>query len=364
MRRLRLGVIGAGVWAVKSHLPVLAKRAHEVEFVAVCRKGDGALRAVAEQFGFGVYSEDYRDVLSAGIDVCIVSSPAAFHYEHAKAALEAGAHVLVEKPFTLKATEAWDLVTSARRLNRHLVVSFGWNYLPTYRMAHDLIAQPGVGSIEHLSVHMGSGIREVLSGTSLSSTGDPADRADSETHTDPRISGGGYGQAQLPHALGFALGLTGLRAESVYALRGGPAGQVELHAALAIRFQQGATGSVSGMSFHSGAESNRHHLEIRVGGSAGQLHVDLSRDRLWLHRPDSGERGVLLPPDAGRYDCDGPPIALIELAQGKPVINRSPGELGAATVEVLEAAYRSMQSGQAETVAPVPSKPSPNTSAP
>jgi predicted dehydrogenase len=104
------------------------------------------------------------------------------------------------------------------------------------------------------------------------------------------------------------------------------------------------------MSYHSGAESNRHHLEIRIAGSEGQLNVDLSRDRLWLHRPDSGEVQVDLPPDAGRYTCDGPPIALLELAQGKNVLNLSPGELGAATAEVLEAAYASMRSGRPQRV--------------
>jgi predicted dehydrogenase len=350
VRKLRLGVIGAGVWAVTSHLPTLANRRDEVEFVSVCRKGEREARSVAERFGFQTSSEDYRDVLGSNIDICIVSSPAALHYEHAKAALESGAHVLVEKPFTLRAAEAWDLVYIARRLQRHLLVSFGWNYLPTFLKASALMARLGIGKIEYLSLHMGSGARELLLGTSLSSTGDPADRADTATWTDPKISGGGYAQAQLPHALGFALGLTQLRAQSVYALAGGPSAQVELHAALTIRFREGAIGSVSGMSFHSGAEANRHHLDIRLGGSEGQLHVDLGRDRLWMHRPDVGEIGVELPKGAGRYDCEGPPIALLELAQGKPIINRSPGELGAATVEILEAAYKSMETGQPEPI--------------
>lgn len=350
MRKLRLGVIGAGVWAVTSHLPTLARRRDELDFVSVCRIGEAEARSVAERFGFQRWSEDYRDVLKSDIDMCIVSSPAVVHYEHAKAALESGAHVLVEKPFTLRAAQAWDLVETARRLRRHLVLAFGWNYLPTFLEASTIMTGRGIGKIEYLSLHMGSGTRELLSGISLSSTGDPADRADSATWTDPKISGGGYAQAQLPHALGFALGLTQLQAQTVYALAGGPSAQVELHAALAIRFREGAIGSVSGMSFHSGALANRHHLEIRFGGSDGQLHVDLSRDRLWMHRPDTGEIDIELPKDAGRYDCEGPPIALLELVQGKPTINRSPGELGAVTVEILEAAYKSMRSGRPEQV--------------
>src|SRR5919108_5824344 len=106
MAKLRLGVIGAGSWAVASHLPNFAQRGDEVEFVAVARKGADLLRKIKDDFGFAIASEDYRDVIDAGIDICLVSSPTALHHEHATAALEAGAHVLVEKPVTIDPPEA------------------------------------------------------------------------------------------------------------------------------------------------------------------------------------------------------------------------------------------------------------------
>ena len=87
MSRLRLGIIGAGSWTVASHLPNFARRADEVEFVAVCRKGRGMLDRIRDDWGFAVASEDYRDVLEAGIDICLVASPPSLHHEHAKAAL-------------------------------------------------------------------------------------------------------------------------------------------------------------------------------------------------------------------------------------------------------------------------------------
>src|SRR3712207_6393917 len=108
--KLRLGVIGAGSWAVASHLPNLAQRRDEVEFVGVARKGRDLLQKIKDDFGFRVASEDYRDVVDAGMDICVVASPTAFHHEHAKAALEAGAHVLIEKPVTVDPADAWDLV--------------------------------------------------------------------------------------------------------------------------------------------------------------------------------------------------------------------------------------------------------------
>ncbi len=348
--KVRVGVIGAGVWASTSHLPTLMTRKDEIEMVGVCRKGIGELKKVAQDFGFQVASEDYRDVLNQGIDLCVVSSPVGFHFEHAKAALESGAHVLIEKPVTIDPDEAWALVSLAEKLNRHVVVAFGWNYLPTFRIALDLWKEQGVGTIEHVMVHMSSGIRELLLGTSTSSTGDPKDRADTSTWTDPKISGGGYAQAQLSHALGWVMGLTGLKAESVFALAGGPPeSTVELHDTMSIRFVGGATGSISGASAH-GVQGIRHQKEYRVFGSEGQLHADLERDRLMYWRFDGPKCEPKLPPNAGSYNCEGPPLALLDLIQGKETSNLSPMELGARTVEVLAAAYRSITSGSVERV--------------
>jgi predicted dehydrogenase len=350
-KRIRVGIIGAGAWAVASHIPVLAARGDDVELVGVCRKGAAELTAIAERFGFQVASQDYRDVLAAGIDLCIVSSPAALHHEHTLAALRAGAHVLVEKPMTIVSAQATELTEAAAEAGLQLLVAFGFNYLPAYRKAHALMTTGALGDIEHVLLHMGSGTRELLLGEALSSTGNPGDRADTATWTDPRLSGGGYGQAQLSHAFAFMLGLTSLRPATVYAVGSPPqAGPVELHAAMTIRFGNGATGSVSGLSYHAGAQHNRHQFELRICGSQGQLHVDLERDRLWLWRRDAADLAVELPPDAGVYNCTGPVDTAVDLVLGRPAVNYSPGELGAQTVALLEAAYASMRSGAPEPI--------------
>src|SRR5262249_49184008 len=217
MAKLRLGVIGAGSWAVASHLPNFARRRDAVEFVGVCRKGPELLQKIKDDWGFRVASEDYHDVIDAGMDICLVASPHGLHYEHAKAALEAGAHVLCEKPFTVEPAHAWELVELAERTGRHLVLAYGWDYLPWAREAKRLMDETGMGEIEQSMLHMASVTRELLSNTG----GYPAQAEDTTpepaTWTDP-ANGGGYGQAQLTHALGMALWLTGLRGEAAFAL--------------------------------------------------------------------------------------------------------------------------------------------------
>jgi predicted dehydrogenase len=351
MPKLRLGVIGAGSWAVASHLPNFAKRRDEVEFVGVCRKGPELLEKIRNDFGFEMASEDYRDVLAADIDICLVSSPHGLHYEHAKAALEAGAHVLCEKPFTLDPAEAWDLVGTAERNERHLLIAYGWNYLPWVREAKRLMDEHGIGEVEQSAIQMASVTRELLANLGDYPDASPDAIPEQATWTDPQIAGGGYGQAQLTHALGLALWLTGLRGESAFALvKAELSAPVEHHDAVVVRYDNGSIGTMSGGSCHLGAGENRHQLEFRAIGSEGQFAIDLERDFLWLWRSDGFEARPDVPERAFFYDCDGPPNALVDLALGREVENCSPAELGARTVEILDAAYRSADSGRIEPV--------------
>lgn len=345
-----MGVIGAGAWAVASHLPVLAARADEVEFVAVSRIGAAPLAKVQRQFGFAVASEDYRDVLAQGLDACIISSPAGLHHQHAKAALESGAHVLVEKPFTLTASDAWDLVDTAARLGRHIVVAFGNNYLPMVVSFEELLAaKGGVGRLEQCMLSMHSCMREVLTtGESYpEASGGDIPKPEPATWIDRDLSGGGYANAQLTHVLGLALRLMGTEPSEVFALTGTrPGDPVELHDAIALRFPGGAVGTLTGGSSWVGADGSRDMIALRVIGSQGQWKLDLDTEQAWVFRQgDTVEERLELQPGAGIYDCVGPPNALIDLAMGRDVVNRSPGALAASTVEVLEAVYRSAASG-------------------
>lgn len=352
MSRLRIGLIGTGSWAFASHLPVLARRGEEVEFVAVSGLDRGLLERARREYGFAVLSEDYRDVLAAGVDACVVSSPGGLHHEHARAAIEAGAHVLVEKPMTIAPGDAWDLVDLAAARDLHLLVAFGWNYRPMVRALHAALAEHEIGTIEMISIQMASATRELLLGTGAYHDSAAAAPPEPRTWIDPALSGGGYGQAQLPHALGLALWLTGLRGEAAFGLIGAPAGAaVELHDAVAVRFRDGAIGTIAGTSAHTGLQGDKHLLELQVTGSAGQARIDLERELAWIWAENGAYEAKLeVAPGDGAYDCDGPPLALVDLALGRKVENCSPGELGARTVEVLDAVYRSARSGGLEQV--------------
>jgi predicted dehydrogenase len=346
-RRLRVGVIGAGSWASAAHLPALAR--HEVEFTAVCRLGAAELAAVKHRWGFRLASEDYRDVLTAGVDIVVVASPAALHYEHARAALRAGAHVLCEKPFTLDPAHAWDLDAEAGQAGRHLVLAYGWNCSPMIGRIRAKLAQAGIGAIEHISVTMSSATRELLAGSGSYHDASRDTVPDPRTWADPAVSGGGYGQAQLSHALALAFGLTGARAAGAFALMSAPHGEpVEFHDAVCYRLAGGGICSVSGASAHAGADGSRHHLAVQAIGSDGQLHVDVFRERASLYRAGTGQEDLPVAPGDGAYDGCRPVGCLLNLALGRTTDNPAPGELGARVTEALQLAYRSAASGEWE----------------
>src|SRR6516162_7623537 len=103
--KVRIGVIGAGWWATAAYLPLLAADPR-VEIAAVNRLGTAELERVKREFRAAAAFEDYREILaSVELDAVLVTSPHTLHFEHASAALQRGAHVLVEKPMTTTAAD-------------------------------------------------------------------------------------------------------------------------------------------------------------------------------------------------------------------------------------------------------------------
>jgi predicted dehydrogenase len=345
VEKVRVGFIGAGWWATAYHLPQLAAR-DDVEMSALCRLGGAELTEVRDRFGFRFATEDYRELLEQPLDAVVVSSPHGLHYQHARAALEAGLHVMVEKPMTLKASEAWELVDLARARNLHVLVPYGNNYKPFVEEAARLLADGAIGTIEYVLCHMASPVRSLLSGGDFERDTHHQGMysPDPNTWANPTVSGGGYGHAQLTHGLGMLFFLTPLRAERVYCEMSAPGAAVELYDAITVRFRDGVIGVISGAGAVPGG--NHSQVDVRIFGSEGMLLLDLERPRVEIRRHDGNNVGVAIRADQEEAPRQGPPHRFIELIRGLSDRNNSTGEVGARVVEVLDAAYRSAVSGQ------------------
>ena len=129
-----------------------------------------------------------------------------------------------------------------------------------------------------------------------------------------------------------------------------PQSRVDLYDALSVRFAGGAIGTISGAGTVPPTGTAQYQVDLRIFGSQGLLMLDCERVRLELRRHDGRSERMDLPPDAGAYSCDGPPHNFVDLILGKTTVNWSPGEAAMRSVLLLDAAYRSAGSGEAETL--------------
>jgi predicted dehydrogenase len=128
--KLRVALMGVGAIAQVVHLPVL-NELDDVELTAVCDVDHVRANALAARFGIPHIFRDDRDVFKSDlIDAIIICTPSYLHEEQAIAALEAGKHVLVEKPLALSPEAVERVIAVAERTGRTLMVAMNNRYRP------------------------------------------------------------------------------------------------------------------------------------------------------------------------------------------------------------------------------------------
>ena len=345
MSRVRVGAIGAGWWATSNHFPLLSAR-DDVELVGVCGLGPG-LGDVRDEFGFGMATENIDDLLDAGLDAVVVTTPHDLHYDVAMRALERGLHVLCEKPMTLRADQAWDIVEAAERAGTHLLVPYGWNYKPFTVEAKRILDQGLVGDIQFALCHMASPTRGLFGGdpTHMLERWQSDTKPQLSTWADPR-HGGGYAHGQVTHSSALFFWLTGLRAATVAGRVSNAGSPVDLFDAAVVRFDGGSLGSLSGAA--TLADGDKYQIDLRIFGTEGVLMIDTERERVSLSRYDGERVDLAIPAGEGEYECLVPPVRFIELITGASTENNSTADVAARSVELIEGLLRSSAADGAE----------------
>ncbi len=346
MPAVRIGVIGAGWWAVENHIPAL-RSFPDVEVAAICRLGKEELRRFQDLFHITFGTENYRELLDLpGLDGVVVCSPHYLHYEHSKAALDRGLHVVCEKPMTLHAREARELRDLADARGRHFLIPYGWNYSEMADQALAAMRAGLIGEIQHVHCHMASALRELFSGQESWVGAESLVRPGLDTWANP-AKGGGWAHGQLTHALGLLFLLSGLEPETVFGITGVSSTGADLFNAIVCRFRNGATGTIGGAA--TMPAGSPYQVDVRLYGSKGMLLVDVERPRMEVRCHDGTVHRAELAHPPGGYSCVAPMRRFVDLIQGKPVDNRSSAKIGASAVAVIDAALRSARSGVVES---------------
>jgi predicted dehydrogenase len=154
---IRIGVIGYGYWG-----PNIVRNLHGLDSTRVemvCDKSPAALARARKAYPGILTTSDSAEILtSAQIDAVAVITPVWTHYELAKAALENGKHVFVEKPFTSNAGQAEELIELAARKKLTIMVDHTFLFTGAVRKIRELTETGVLGSLyyyDSLRVNLG-----------------------------------------------------------------------------------------------------------------------------------------------------------------------------------------------------------------
>ncbi len=144
---IRIGVIGTSWWADFGHLPFLTSD-DRAKVVAICGRNRERAQELATKYSIPNVYTDYREMIAKGdLQAVAILTPDDEHFAMTMVAIEAGLHVLCEKPLAGNATHAKQMVEAAEAQGLRHMTYFTWRWLPLYRYLHDLIAQGVLGRL-------------------------------------------------------------------------------------------------------------------------------------------------------------------------------------------------------------------------
>jgi predicted dehydrogenase len=299
MKTIRTAILGTGFMG-RVHLEAV-QRVESVEAAAIFGRNDDATARLAAAFSVPKAASDYRELLrDPAIDAVDICTPNAQHFSMAKQALQAGKHVLCEKPLTTTVAEAEELVALAARSKLRNCVCHNLRYYP---QVQQMRALREAGELGEILVVQGTYSQDWL----LYDT-------DWNWRVDAKAAGASRAMADIgSHFFDMAEHVTGLRVSSLCAdlqtfhkTRKQPKGSVETFAnkmmrpedyvetpvdtedfgAVVFRMGDRTRGAMTASQVSAGRKNG---LSIEIYGTKASVAWNQERpDELWVGRRDSG----------------------------------------------------------------------------
>ncbi len=333
----RFGMLGCGDIAVANAAAVAA--APNAQLVACFDPVASLAQDLASTYGAEAAPSAEALMEREDVDAVFISVP---HHLHAPLALEAaarGCHIVVEKPLANSLESGQQIVAAAERAGVRLSVCFPHRYQPEVLAARRAIEAGALGEF--------AGAHVTLFEDKPPSywVGGPSGRAHSDWRASREKAGGGTLIMNMPHYIDLIRHLSGADPEDVAAVtaRADSDSEVEDSVSMSLRYGNGALASLFSCTAMRGASS----VELRLWGSDGQVRLEPA-GRIYTLRAVDGVR-------TSRWQPLGssPPIAIraayvsrfaTALAEERPP--EVGGEDGLVVQAVMEAAYRSDESGR------------------
>ncbi|MCH2139192.1 MAG: Gfo/Idh/MocA family oxidoreductase [Phycisphaerales bacterium] len=253
------------------------------------------------------------------IECVVIVTPNHVHHAPAKAALEAGFHVVCDKPLTCTPEDAQDLVDTARATGKVFGVTYNYTGYPMIRHAAHMVRSGAIGSVRKVFV-------EYLQGW-LATPLEESGQKQADWRTDPTRAGAGGAMGDIgSHAENLVSTVTGLKIESFCSDVSTfvPGRSIDDDTSVLLRFAGGARGVLSASQVCVG---HRNGLTLRVYGETGAVHWNQERpDQLMVHTLDG--------PDTVLHRADA------DLADAATAVTRLPGGHPEAFIEAFANIYR------------------------
>ncbi|TSB45683.1 Gfo/Idh/MocA family protein [Alkalicoccobacillus porphyridii] len=144
MSALKMGIVGTGGIARGRHIPAYVQQKDQVELTSVFDQNQEAAKAAADEFNIAHVAKSYEELLKK-VDAVTICTPNIFHAELAKQALEAGVHVLCEKPMATSVEDCETMVNAARESGKILMIGYHYRFYRESQAAKKLLSSGEIG---------------------------------------------------------------------------------------------------------------------------------------------------------------------------------------------------------------------------
>ncbi len=143
--KIHVGIISTSWWADEMYLPSL--KSHPLaEVAAICGRNRDRAEEMARKYDISRVFTDYHDMIENGnLQAVVVATPPDLHYPMTMDALDAGLHVLCEKPMAFNAEQARKMYEKAQATDVVHMILFTWRWMPEYRYLKELIDEGYLG---------------------------------------------------------------------------------------------------------------------------------------------------------------------------------------------------------------------------
>src|SRR3954454_3969551 len=143
---IKVGVVGCGYWG--PNLIRNLRQAPDCLLKTICDSSEQRLRHMRRLHPDVTTTNHFEDLLTdPEMDAIVIATPVRFHFEMAKAALNAGKHAFVEKPLARTVAEAEELVELARQKGLILMVGHTFLFSPAVRRMKEIIDHGDIGEV-------------------------------------------------------------------------------------------------------------------------------------------------------------------------------------------------------------------------